>query len=537
MIIQIIQLSLLALIVTLVLYFIGSTFINIVSKTSLKIPRSIFFSIFWGSIIIVSLTAVIRTGFSSVFLLTIIPASFIIYQKPKFDIISWSEWRIQMLSVPFLFLFFLTFLIFFPYTNNVEEDMPFYGKVAESLINLGIENTNHYFNTITLSGNATYHYFELWFTGIIGWLTNSIFTYVLIYKYFTLPLFITYIALAIFSLLKKKNAASQFWLSIIIISVAVLINFAPLVNFGNPAWGITHFIFSRTNFVFFYFALLPAFIYCLQYNNLSIFIGYLLFLPILTITAAPVIFSSTIIFISIIYFARLRLLSKIKTLQTLGVILFTGLAIITFYAITGGSVVDRIANDPSSQSILSTIFSIWKAIIHQIITLSLRLLLFATIAVLIILKIRNLISREFYILLSYATLSGLLGIILFQIIHTIDNAYQIPYIGYSAIGVVTIIAIINFYNNSTIHYKFGLVIAVLALAINSNIRRYTPVEQTHSIEYLHLTQRGYTLKQINDFHLLLASEPTKLIEGAFYAETEKIKKPMVYQRGNDFYIL
>lgn len=537
MIIQIIQLSLLALIVTLVLYFIGSTFINIISKTSLKIPRSLFFSIFWGSLITVSLTAVIRTGFSSVFLLTIIPASFIIYQKPKFDIISWSEWRIQMLSVPFLFLFFLTFLIFFPYTNNVEGDMPFYGKVAESLITLGIENTNHYFNTITLSGNATYHYFELWFTGIIGWLTNGTFTYVLVYKYFTLPLFISYITLAVFSLLKNKKSAIQFWLSIIVISVAVLINFAPLVNFGNPAWGITHFIFGRTNFVFFYFALLPAFIYYLHHNNLSIFIGYLLFLPILTITTAPVIFSSTIIFISIVYFARLRLLSKIKTLQTLGVILFTGLATVTFYALTGDSVVDRIANDPSSQSFFSTLISIWKAIIHQLITLSLRLLLFATIAVLIILKIRNLISREFYILLSYATLSGLMGVILFQIIPTIDNAYQIPYIGYSAVGVVTIIAIINFYHNGTIYYKFGLVIAVLALAINSNIRRYTPVDQIHSIEYLHLTQRGYTLKQIKEFHKLLSSEPNKILEGGFYAKPEHIKKPIVYQRGNDFYIL
>lgn len=415
--------------------------------------------------------------------------------------------------------------------------MPFYGKVAESLINLGIENTNHYFNTIKLSGNATYHYFELWFTGIIGWLTNSIFTYVLIYKYFTLPLFISYIALAVFSLLKNKKSAIQFWLSIFVISFVVMISFTPIVNFGNSGWSISHFIFKRTNFIFFYFALLPAFINFLRHNNISIFIGYLLFIPIITITAAPVILASTFCFILIIYFTRLSLMSKIEFFLTLGVISLTSIAIITFYALTGDSVVDRISNDPGSSSIFDTIISIWKGIAHQIITLSFRIILFGLMAVLIVLKVRKFINKEFYILLSYAILSGIIGIVLFQIIPKIDNAYQIPYIGYSAIGLINVIAIFYLINYSKGYYKLGLIITVLTFAVNSNIKRYKAVDKFHSIEYLHLTQRGYTLKQIKDFHILLSAEPTKLIEGAFYAETEKIKKPMVYQRGNDFYIL
>ena len=229
MITQILQLSLLAIVVPIALYFTGNTFINLVSKTSIKIPRNLFFSIFWGSIIIVSLTAIIRTGFSSVFLLTIIPTAFIIYQKPEFEIISWRELRMQMVAVPLIFLFFTVLMIIAPYQSKVENDMPFYSKISEYLILNGIEDPYHYFNNSHLKeqGNSAYHYFELWFNGIMGWMLNSTFTFMMLLKQFTLPLFITYIIIGFTNFYKNRHRLSPYLILALLITSIILIDFSP----------------------------------------------------------------------------------------------------------------------------------------------------------------------------------------------------------------------------------------------------------------------------------------------------------------------
>ncbi len=535
MIIQTILLSLIAFFVAIVLYFIGNTFINIILKSSISCPRNIFYSIFWGSILTVTITAIIATRFSTIFLIIIIPIILFTRAKISVEAISWKTWRWYIFLIPLLFFVTTLWLQFFPYGANVEQDMPFYSKISIYLFKSGIENTQHYFNENVNHkiGNTPYHYFELWFNGLIKKCLSSHYSSMFVLRMFTIPFFIVLMLIGYMNFLKQNNSIKIFVLSIFFIILVTFINYTKLVNFGKPSWGISNHFFTRSNFVFFYFSLLPAFHSLLKQQNNIAFVGYLLLIPIISITTAPAIFVGIVVWALIQL--KFKTITKSEVFKIFGYTFASAICIYIFYLITGNKVQSLVIDNNGLIGIIKYNLLIWKAIIHQIVTLSLRSLLFISIPFVIVYKFRKDFSSNIFSLFLFSIITSFVGIVIFQSISTTNNAYQIPYIGYTSIGIMFNLAIFILFEKINNYKKiplFGFFSVILVLTKMNHIQT---LKINEYIETQYLELRGIDNSNIDMFNKKLKAYPDKIIK-AGYIKSD-MRKPIVYQTGNLLYML
>lgn len=544
MLIQTLYLSVIAFLVSIVLYFIGNTFINISFKAPIFKLRNVFLSIFWGSLLIVSITAIFQTDFSSVFLLAIIPVSFLIHQKQKIELVEWVEWKWQIISIPILHFAISILMQLLPYSSNM--DIPFYSKISEYLITNNIENNFHYFNSeITNSvGNNIYHYFDLWFNGIVGVLVSSKFSYMLVMKSFTIPLFSSFIILGFCDFFRETKFHKQTYsITVILILVLLLISWSSIINIGNPAWPIIHSIFQRSIFVFHYFGLLAAFLMYYKSKNISHFIGYLMLLPITSAATAPAIFVGSILFLFYMFFIK-KDISKHDFYVNVGFVITLAFIFFIFYRFTGISPESKITSGTGFYDIISYNFVIWKAIVHQTISLSLRTLLLASIPIIILIVHRKKINNAFTDIVVFSIILTIAGILIFQSISTIDNSYQIPFIGYASIALLITSSIHYIFNLSNKYWKAIAFFGFLILAVQNNYSRVLPFSLSETIEDNFLKQRGYSQHNIQSVKSLLAKPAKGKIKAGFYISSINktgfqgyLNKPIVWQYGQDFYIL
>ncbi|MDG5800308.1 hypothetical protein QA597_08065 [Marinilabiliaceae bacterium ANBcel2] len=458
----------------------------------------------------------------------------VIKEKVNIESITWKVWSWYMLSIPFLFFFTSLWLQFMPYGSNVEGDMPFYSKISLHLFKTGIENTQHYFNEGLnyQTGNSAYHYLELWFNGLISKLLSSHYTNMFTLRFFTIPYFIVLIVIGLKNFITNNRSLSLFIASLLFIIFVSFINYSSIVNFGKPAWGISNHFFTRSNFIFFYFALISAFYILFKHHNTAAFAGYLLLAPIISITTAPAIFTGIVLFT--LFKLILKSISKHEAFKILGYTIATAIAIYLFYMITGTKVQSRIVDESGLVGLISYNLTIWKAIVHQIVTLSIRILLFAVIPFALTYKFRDKIPSGYFNLLLFSIITAISGIVLFQTIPTIDNAYQIPYIGYTSIGIVLIISILILFEKLNNYWKVGLfcLFGISLFLIKKN--QILPLQLNKSIEYNYLIHQGFNKQQIQLIDKKISTSNRIIKAGFIRAEMDK---PIVYQTGNLSFIL
>ncbi len=541
MILETLYLSIIALILTGGLYILGNCLLNLILWQNFRRLRNPFLSIYWGVLGLVVFASSIYSGFSTVFLLTAIPIFFLARYGLVAEPVSLKTVWFHMLFISILHFILALLLQIFPYGANVENDMPFYAQISEYLIVTGIENTNHHFNDLLISptGNTVYHYFELWFNGFIGSQLGNSYTYLYLFKFLTLPLFISYCIAGTVQIIPTGQRMLSLVILFVVSCCVLITNFSPFINLGSPGWSISHHMFSRTIFIFYFFGILPAFLALYGQRNYLQFMGYILIIPLISATTAPAIYSGSFLFV--VFLGIRRIISRKELFLLLGIIIVSALAFFIFYLITGVKS-DEVKSGNFFSELADTAIALWKAIVFQITTLSLRSFLFALFPLILIYRVRKKIHPAFFILLLFALIISVSGILIFQAIPTVDNAYQIPYIGYTCISVVLAFAFVLTYQFAQFFGRLITVVLAFCLAIYTLIPRVVEVHLDEGIARNYLLQQGYTRENIDlvDSVLLEIHEPqfsAGFILTSPDAEDFAIRKPIVWQLGQELGML
>ena len=165
-------------------YIVGNLVLNFVSLGNLRKYEKQFFAQLLGIVITVTLYAIAKTEFNTIFIL--IPIILVaLIKRQKFDIdMTASIKSLGLLIVVSIALYSTAYYFFYIFMDGaVFGDNHFYANIAYYLKTRGIETTNFDW---TVEGNipaTPYHFFEGWFTALWSSLfnMNTLRTYYLIY--------------------------------------------------------------------------------------------------------------------------------------------------------------------------------------------------------------------------------------------------------------------------------------------------------------------------------------------------------------------
>lgn len=217
-----------------------------------------------GALTGVSIVAIFKTSFQSIFI-TILPlVILLIFQLKRHIVLLKNETNSNRYS-DYLFLSSITLLLFllriitFIQTkvdflaDNYSSDNLFYGRIAEFLMLSGIESTDNIYSIFEegYKGMTPYHYFELWLSGIIAhlWGLNTFYAY----SFVTHTYFMLLLATATLIILKQFLGHTHI---IILYAITTLFTFSSIIYFNfffkfNGFFEIYHFIHGRHSANFF----------------------------------------------------------------------------------------------------------------------------------------------------------------------------------------------------------------------------------------------------------------------------------------------
>lgn len=194
-------------------------------------------------VLIISSISIFYTSFKTINIVYVIIIGYMFFRKTlKLSNEFKIEFKKELIAVFFLSIFFvIQYLLIF---NNGElgypsDDIVFYGKVAQDLIQFKQENISGVLNEIypeLFKGTKNYHYFELWITGYIASTFNLSYGYTLYFIVYPILLFI-YSSL-LFSLIKTFISKSSLYIGVITFALLfigpVYLNYySNLFNDGN----------------------------------------------------------------------------------------------------------------------------------------------------------------------------------------------------------------------------------------------------------------------------------------------------------------
>lgn len=385
----------------------------------------------------------------------------------------------------------------------------------------GNENAfQHYNNQATyFQGTYPYHYFELWLTNLLFKLNPFIST-VVVTKYISYPLLKTLGIWGIWAILKDRDK-NQFYL-IPFIALLSTIPLHQILDLAGNSWGIYTDIWIRPNFITYFLFLIPT-IFFIQNKQFYTLIIWLIFLPLVSTTTAPAIYASLIVFI-----AMLRLKKKLtikQTAQLASIVILSAGLILLFYLLTSSILSSSADNPKGTVSLLATITKLWKAIIFMSITLSLRVALFAGIITgLAYLFFKNNVVH-FKTLLHFSIVSfvlSLMGILVFQILPTVDNTYQFPYVGYLSLHLLTMYFLILLISKKESRILPFLIILPSLIWAGLNLYRASDslAFKSPSTVHYNLEKRGYSNESISTLKAYFNKHPNA--QGAFYISKETL---------------
>ena len=376
--------------------------------------------------------------------------------------------------------------ILFNHNISIDNDIIFYGKIAENLNKTGLENIFHYFNNNDNSFNGTnpYHYFELWLGSLLFPFFKGVFPNIIILKYLVYVSLKAVLALGLIALLetiKKVNISD-----VLMVVFLTFISFLFLTEIGNNSWILYGNFWLRPNLIMYFLFLIPSLIYFNKKEYREAFF-FLLCLPVVSIATAPAVFSGTLlILLSALFFDKKN---KRKYFQVFLVTLFLIVFIFLFYMFTGVKAEVLKTDDKNISALIFHNLSIWKAIVGTTLSLGLRvivLLAFPFSLIFLFFKNRRQVLQDNLPLMSIAIAITFSGIIVFQLTTSIDNTYQFPYIGYALCYLINFYMICILIHSFSKPYKKTLFLIVLI-----------PLASLTFIDHLNFNFKFNSLKKFN----------------------------------------
>ncbi len=499
-------------------------------------------------ITIVSVYSIYYTKFVTIYIFVLPLSGFLFFSLLKYR--SFKKTKSQLKEYAALITSVLTATVsiyfiqlLFPYPESISNDILFYTKIAENLSLSGNENTFQHFNNQSeyFTGTFPYHYFELWISNMLFKIFPSVSTAVVL-KYITYPLLKTASIWGLWSLLKDRNKQQLYLIPIIALITTLPLN--QLTDLGGNSWSIITDIWIRPNFISYFLFLVPL-LYFLIEEKYELLIAWLLFLPLVSTTTAPAVYSSLIV---IVGFMRWKnLLTTNQAIKWIILIVISAIGIILFYSFTSANLSSAAAAPQGINSYFLTLQKLWKAILFMSITLSLRVAFFVAILIgsaYFIWQKKDNRKHSFFQFALIACLLSFTGIIVFQLVPTVDNTYQFPYVGYAALHLLTIYFLITIFNSEKSRsFKLRVIVPVLIWITVYLFQTTDPfVFKSSSTVNYNLSKKGYSQNAISRLTNFFNEHPNA--QGAYYITPESLstippkkRHALTFQPGNEISFL
>lgn len=442
-------------------------------------------------VVILFYSAVVTLG-KTLSVLMIIPLGWMAFiNKDKARVGEWFKWKdLLSHSVVVAGIFVISFLLslFYDYGSSINNDLLFYSNIGKYISINGEENAFHYFyqylSEENRSGLYPYHYFELYTQNLAGKILPFI-SSIFILKYFVYVFLKAVVFWGIGGFLIAWKRSLNIYLIIVVAMVASLIPFEQLLLKFNEAWPIRMSIWSRPNLLTYLLVLIPAF-HFFRKDRYEFFLAFLFILTIVSSVTNPSVFAWTPL-----AFLGLWVFKRIDRSKFLKCALFYVVYVVAYYGFIKMFGLELKALDIPMEDIKEIYKTTWKAIVGQIVLLSVSIIIFPL--VLSAISYKNSEDRKIvWTGMLLAVTLAIFGIIIFQLGHFIDNFYQMPYVGYSAVYLLLIIAISYLVTASE---NFGKYFAIVMLVggFGYSLKFIDPVNTT-SLAELNITRNRPEVK-------------------------------------------
>lgn len=348
-----------------VVYFIG----NLISKGfGFSVNNDTFFNkMMLGILLLISIYALVKSNFKSVFFLALLIGVYFLYKKLSFDYNTFKVKLFSKMNFGFFFMpivllvFYLIQLHCFIDFNTLElkllnDDYAFYSRLAMYLQETGNEN-NVFSYFIHPSGDVLpFHYADVWFVALIREFTKLHSQHILILVVYPLFYSVVYLgALDLLAILRQKNNQSlkkiDHLLSLMIITIGFWSFLYPSnIDFlAMDIWASNLIQLNKLVVVYMFGILILKGIINEEYFSVSISASLLV---VCYVSIAPALFLSLGFYY--IYLFSFRDLKLKDTIRLFAPLFFTAIFFLVFYSVFGAKSPTALEND----SLLSQIFDL-----------------------------------------------------------------------------------------------------------------------------------------------------------------------------------
>lgn len=438
-----------------------------------------FIELVIGLFVVISVYSVLIMHGLTIYIFPLFYFIFFIIKKRKIRIFKLLSRK--LFFIPF-FLFLINFIsIINDVITNIDFDILFYNFLSENLSTYKLENTYGAYNSDILNEELIpYHYLEIYIGNIIYELIPNDFylSNALLFKfsgYTLLKLICIYGWFAVLEFLNLKRKFSWF-----LGSLGPLLLFTHFNNLFMWDWPIEYSFWKRPNFLSYYIGGVMCFLgfvrdekFLKEISILFLFISSIIVVPALSLG------------LTIYSFFDFFILRNKKSFNSLFKIILLCLFIGLFYFTFSSKNTNEIVN---FSEVVNNIISGYKAIIGYFLRLIglISILFFIETLIMKFFRIdenhkKSNILFNFFILSICITLSGS---IFFQFFNSIDNMYQLPYVGYVFLYMVLIASIIYFLDRSEIlHQKILIYVIFFYSFFDFLIQIKLPVNSNSLVEY------------------------------------------------------
>ena len=424
--------------------------------------QKFFISSLIGSIACVGLYAIISTQFQTIFLIAFIILGFLWLRQgyiPKVRnehlYLKKFDWKL-IFSLSLMFVLTLSLDLFFSAADNLETDLLFYAKISEYLHVSG-ENKFHGFHleNSKFEGIVPYHYFEFWYVNCFQRFTSL--TAPIVLRFVAYPLFKSYVALGIMSLVHKgSNKGGRLVIAGLLTSLILLVPIEPVLNTLNSGWGGHGNVWQRPNLIFYALFSLPVLIF-IRHRSWLLAVIFSLFIPLISITTAPSYFVGVglvLLYLGIVKKHRIWF-------QFLSMPILTAAGILAIYFLFGCEF--KLFEHPPWIELMQSQFAIIKAIIGTAFWL-LSQVIIVCVGLFILCVVTD--NRKWLNAVLLAGVFTMAGVVLFQLTPLIDNTYQFPYFGYALLNLVLCLIILEILLNGKVAQRLFMLLFSLFIVSN-----------------------------------------------------------------------
>ena len=504
--------SLFIILVSVLLFFLLGHFISLPFRLNSKDKPiySVFSNTIIGLLTTITLFAVIKTNFNTIFLgVIILMISYVIYffyflpnNKFNFNVKKllpkYNELKVLLVLIFIcLIYFFIQSSLFYnyPLNNFPPMDFLFYASVIQCLGQYGIETINNVIYPFTYTDIATpYHYIDLWFATLYFYVfgVKSLEAYVVI----TTTILSSLLFIGMISIVSKLTKSKYL---IFIAGFAIYVTYFDFTNWLGGFASMTWAVMSNPKFMFIGLVFIWYFIEVLNNNNSKSYLFILLLLPVFNIIYAPALYL-TLGSITLFYYLMHRTRRNIFLLL---VVLISAFFIFIFYKYNSSETTIQLnlLNLLKRSLHFSFIYRIWDVVKDVVISYA---ILWAPLLLLTFFNYKKSIQiiKETKTIFSITLLLVFWGLVIWNILYDLYDSFQfffLTLIGFSLLSIVSVFLV--FSKLDTLFLKRLMIVFIFTVCVFFTYNMfqipgfYIYTDNPNSIEYVDQVQKKIKEKQ------------------------------------------